>query len=215
MLAIPNHLTGETFDNIPVHKRNLGPLQTPSRRHQSSHRPVHDSGLTSATFIIFNAALGTGLVSVPLGQRLLIHRRIGFFATPSVILTSAGSVCMALIMWLLGAAFAATGSSVYLKYGTVSPLLPSGAIAYVPPRDTCYEEWKNKDEKLPKKVFEEYYRTLPKDEKEVYHTPSVLVLSDASCRDSHTSHGQRLFEYVTVALFVHYIISWHVPQAPT
>jgi len=24
MSAVPNHLTGETFDNIPVHKRKLG-----------------------------------------------------------------------------------------------------------------------------------------------------------------------------------------------
>ena len=111
---------------------------------------------------------------------------------------------MALIMWLLGAAVAATGSAVYLEYGTVSPLLPSEAIAYVLSRDTCYEEWKNKNEKLPKKVFEEYYRALPKDEKEVYHIPSVLILSDASWHDSHTSHGQRLFKYVTIAFFVQY-----------
>ena len=52
------------------------------------------------------------------------------FATPSVILRSAGSVGMALIMWLLGAAVAATGSAVYLEYGTVSALLPSGAIMH-------------------------------------------------------------------------------------
>ena len=69
-------------------------------------------------------------------------------------------------------------------------------------RDICYEEWKNKNEKLPKKVFEEYYRALPKDEKEVYHIPSVLISSDASWHDSHTSHGQRLFKYVTIAFFV-------------
>ena len=52
------------------------------------------------------------------------------FATPSVILRSAGSVGMALIMWLLGAAVAATGSAVYLEYGTVSALLPSGVIMH-------------------------------------------------------------------------------------
>jgi hypothetical protein len=42
------------------------------------------------------------------------------FATPSVILRSAGSVGMALTMWLIGAAIAATGSAVYTEYGTVS-----------------------------------------------------------------------------------------------
>jgi hypothetical protein len=26
--AAPNHLTGETFDNVPVHKRKLGELRT-------------------------------------------------------------------------------------------------------------------------------------------------------------------------------------------
>ena len=44
------------------------------------------------------------------------------FATPSVIMRSAGSVGMALTMWLIGAAVAATGSAVYLEYGTVSAL---------------------------------------------------------------------------------------------
>ena len=45
------------------------------------------------------------------------------FATPSVILGSAGSVGVALIMWLMGAIVAAAGSAVYLEYGTVSVLL--------------------------------------------------------------------------------------------
>jgi len=42
------------------------------------------------------------------------------FATPSVILRSAGSVGVALTMWLIGAIIAAAGSAVYLEYGTVS-----------------------------------------------------------------------------------------------
>ena len=37
---------------------------------------------------------------------------------------------MALIMWLLGAAVAATGSAVYLEYGTVSGLLPFGVLEH-------------------------------------------------------------------------------------
>ena len=77
VLAIPNHLTGETFDNVPVHKRKLGLLRILSRRYQSSHASVHDSGLTSVIFIIFNSMLGTGLVSIPLNPRFLIYRRTG------------------------------------------------------------------------------------------------------------------------------------------
>jgi hypothetical protein len=50
------------------------------------------------------------------------------FATPSVILRSAGSVGMALVMWLLGATVAATGSAVYLEYGTVSVLIPFESV---------------------------------------------------------------------------------------
>ena len=42
------------------------------------------------------------------------------FATPSVILRSAGSVGVALTMWLIGAIIATAGSAVYLEYGTVS-----------------------------------------------------------------------------------------------
>lgn len=52
------------------------------------------------------------------------------FATPSVILRSAGSVGMALTMWLLGAVVAATGSAVYLEYGTVSMLPDFGALGH-------------------------------------------------------------------------------------
>ncbi|KAF9788570.1 amino acid transporter [Thelephora terrestris] len=68
--------------------------------------PTHKRklGLTSAIFLIFNRMIGTGI-----------------FATPSVILRSAGSVGMALTMWLLGAVVAATGSAVYLEYGTTLP----------------------------------------------------------------------------------------------
>ena len=50
------------------------------------------------------------------------------FATPSVILRSAGSVGMALTMWLIGATIAAAGSAVYLEYGTVSVLLTLRAL---------------------------------------------------------------------------------------
>ena len=37
---------------------------------------------------------------------------------------------MTLVMWLLGATVAATGSAVYLEYGTVSALSSLGALIY-------------------------------------------------------------------------------------
>ena len=52
------------------------------------------------------------------------------YATPSVILRSAGSVGMALTMWLIGAIVAATGSAVYLEYGTVSVLSTSRTLIH-------------------------------------------------------------------------------------
>ena len=52
------------------------------------------------------------------------------FATPSVILRSAGSVGVALVMWLFGAVVAATGSAVYLEYGTVSVVSPLRTLTY-------------------------------------------------------------------------------------
>ena len=61
------------------------------------------------------------------GTDLPMHR---IFATPSVILRSAGSVGMALSMWLLGASVAAAGSAVYTEYGTVSVPSPLGALIY-------------------------------------------------------------------------------------
>jgi ClpP class serine protease len=41
------------------------------------------------------------------------------YATPSVILRSAGSVGVALSMWLLGALIAMLGTAVYVELGTV------------------------------------------------------------------------------------------------
>lgn len=48
------------------------------------------------------------------------HARI--YATPSNILRSAGSVGVALIMWLIGSLIAALGTTVYIELGTVSKL---------------------------------------------------------------------------------------------
>ena len=80
VLATPNHLTGETFDNVPVRKRKLGEPRISPRLHQSSHNRVHELGLTSAIFVIFNRMIGTGLASIPLNSRslrALNHGRTG------------------------------------------------------------------------------------------------------------------------------------------
>ncbi|EKM56614.1 uncharacterized protein PHACADRAFT_172270 [Phanerochaete carnosa HHB-10118-sp] len=61
-------------------------------------------GFVSASFLIFNRVIGTGI-----------------FATPSVILRSSGSVGLSLVMWLLGALVAACGTAVYIELGTGIP----------------------------------------------------------------------------------------------
>ncbi|KAJ7774043.1 APC amino acid permease [Mycena metata] len=76
--------TGESFDNVPHARRKLG--------------------LASATFLVFNRVIGTGI-----------------FATPSVILHSSGSVGIALLMWVLGALIAIAGTTVYVELGTGLP----------------------------------------------------------------------------------------------
>ena len=76
--------------------------------------------------------IGTGSASVsPLASSPDVNLWMDrIFATPSVILRSAGSVGVALTMWLIGAIIAAAGSAVYLEYGTVSVSLTLGALAY-------------------------------------------------------------------------------------
>ncbi|KAJ7362306.1 APC amino acid permease [Mycena albidolilacea] len=76
--------SGESFDNVPHARRQLG--------------------LASASFLIFNRVIGTGI-----------------FATPSAILLSSGSVGVALLMWVLGALIAIAGTTVYVELGTGLP----------------------------------------------------------------------------------------------
>lgn len=61
-------------------------------------------GLVSAIFLIFNRMIGTGI-----------------FATPSSILSSSGSVGLALFIWVAGLIIAAAGMAVYLEFGTALP----------------------------------------------------------------------------------------------
>jgi amino acid transporter len=61
-------------------------------------------GLASAVMLIFNRVFGTGI-----------------FAAPSIILRSSGSIGMTFVMWILGAVVAATGTAVYVEFGTGLP----------------------------------------------------------------------------------------------
>ncbi|KPI41536.1 High-affinity methionine permease [Cyphellophora attinorum] len=61
-------------------------------------------GLTSATFLIFNRMIGTGI-----------------FATPSAIFALSGSVGLTLFIWVAGMIIAAAGMAVYMEFGTGIP----------------------------------------------------------------------------------------------
>lgn len=61
-------------------------------------------GIFSASLLIFNRVIGTGI-----------------FATPSTILELSGSVGLSLFMWVIGTAIALAGTAVYLEWGTAIP----------------------------------------------------------------------------------------------
>jgi amino acid transporter len=61
-------------------------------------------GITTASFLIFNRVIGTGI-----------------FATPGAILSLSGSVGLSLIMWVVGMLIAAAGTAVYVEFGTGIP----------------------------------------------------------------------------------------------
>ncbi|KAI0043577.1 high affinity methionine permease [Auriscalpium vulgare] len=70
-------------------------------------------GFYSAIFLIFNRIIGTGI-----------------FATPSSILQTAGSVGLAMFMWVIGALIATAGLTVYIEYGTGLPR-SGGELTYL------------------------------------------------------------------------------------
>jgi amino acid transporter len=60
--------------------------------------------VVSASFLIFNRVIGTGI-----------------FATPATILSLSGSVGLSLFMWVIGTIIAMAGTAVYLEWGTAIP----------------------------------------------------------------------------------------------
>ncbi|KAI5293652.1 hypothetical protein KEM52_005348 [Ascosphaera acerosa] len=61
-------------------------------------------GVVSATFLIFNRIIGTGV-----------------FATPGVIMQLTGSAGLSMLLWLAGTLIAMSGAAVYLEFGTAIP----------------------------------------------------------------------------------------------
>ena len=80
-------------------------------------------GLFSAVFLVFNRVIGSGCVYLQASfcSTDYIHSPIShsIYATPSLILHNAGSVGVALLMWLVGALIAGLGTMVYIELGTV------------------------------------------------------------------------------------------------
>lgn len=102
---------GTTFDSEHLVQDRLleGPLnEDDDWKDAANPEEVPESrrrlGVVSAIFLIFNRIIGTGI-----------------FSTPSIILRSAGSVGVTMLMWMIGAAIAAAGAAVYVELGTGLP----------------------------------------------------------------------------------------------
>ncbi|KAF2718141.1 putative methionine permease [Polychaeton citri CBS 116435] len=95
------HEVGPVDDGINNSKAESISDGATSDQARNSKRQI---GVVSATFLIFNRMIGTGI-----------------FATPSGILASAGSVGLALFLWVAGMLIAAAGMAVYLEFGTAIP----------------------------------------------------------------------------------------------
>ena len=140
------------------------------------------------------------LRSATSSTRLTSSNRI--FATPSIILTSGGSIGMALVLWLLGAIVASAGTAVYLELGTVCsapPTLSARTSAYAQPgwlsvymtplsisrliQDLCLPlPW------LSSYVLAVYLR---KSTDEVFHSPDIDIYTLSIFTPSQAPHRRR------------------------
>ncbi|ATY66409.1 high affinity methionine permease [Cordyceps militaris CM01] len=75
-----------------------------SARFQIARDNKRQLGVPSATLLIFNRIIGTGI-----------------FATPATILSLCGSVGLTLFIWVAGMLIAAAGTAVYMEFGTAMP----------------------------------------------------------------------------------------------
>lgn len=93
-------------ENEQHHTRTTGPLLTPwlSGHLQQAADAKRQIGVVSATFLVVNRVIGTGI-----------------FATPGAILALSGSVGLSLFIWVAGIIITAAGMAVYLEFGTAIP----------------------------------------------------------------------------------------------
>ncbi|KAM3499675.1 hypothetical protein MY11210_009595 [Beauveria gryllotalpidicola] len=75
-----------------------------SARYQVARDNKRQLGIPSASLLIFNRIIGTGI-----------------FATPATILSLCGSVGLTLFVWVVGMLIAAAGTAVYMEFGTGMP----------------------------------------------------------------------------------------------
>ncbi|KAJ6788805.1 hypothetical protein PWT90_02808 [Aphanocladium album] len=75
-----------------------------STRYQVARENKRQLGIPSASLLIFNRIIGTGI-----------------FATPATILAQCGSVGLTLFIWVVGMLIAAAGTAVYMEFGTAMP----------------------------------------------------------------------------------------------
>lgn len=96
--AVPS---GAAKDNTEAHGSDVTDTENGQFAAAEAKRTI---GITTASFLIFNRVIGTGI-----------------FATPGAILSLSGSVGLSLIMWVAGMLIAAAGTAVYIEFGTAIP----------------------------------------------------------------------------------------------
>lgn len=98
-------MSHEDLKKGPVDQNyNGGDTDSEAGRLKHARDNKRQIGVLSASMLIFNRCIGTGI-----------------FATPSSILSLSGSVGLALFMWVIGAIIAGAGTAVYLEWGTGIP----------------------------------------------------------------------------------------------
>ena len=112
--SLPSTLDGETAKLlVTTTSHGTTPDVAPQESSDAAPKVKGHIGLTSATFLIFNRIIGTGI-----------------FATPSLILRASGSVGMALLMWVFGSLI---GERVYISQGNPysSSVASAGLAVYI------------------------------------------------------------------------------------
>lgn len=116
---------GESFDDVPHEKRQLGiRLKYPLRAQEAyySYRCYPRPYKRYFPYIqpCYRYRVSTIVLKPATFGRQRVYR---IYATPSLILQSSGSVGLSLVMWILGSLIAASGTAVFIELGTVDTLL--------------------------------------------------------------------------------------------